>query len=895
MRHTRFRFALAGLLFACAAGAQDKLPKAKDFDAPPPAPGAKGELRRALTGRTPEQQLAVLEHLAAQWDAHKGTCAAARLAFAARVAELSDAEGRLAETAPPAAFAGPVRAPADLDAATAAATARAEFFAPRVKELEALATRAAEAGALRADVARAGDAAATHLELVRFARDLAKLPADKLPALTKPAGLQEAEALIEAFRKETATRAAALYALARAMEAQLAGARSALAAETAARAELKATREATLAALAFEASLKEMAAGPLADELGRARAALAEKRGALAGDAADYAKAASAAAEARARRAAVADPQVPLGQNDLPGAYAFLTAQLRAGDDRAERGTALVAALDEQEKRGLAYAATLTDARRAATRLAASASELGARAGRGELKPDQVPGAFARAAAEVAEASEFAASAAALQKGLADLRAEREALRKPDPESEAARALTAAARAKVAERLELQAEAQRFASEHAVEPKGRAPAEQKRVERRAAEFRARDRDPAEPLLELDRSPLAADRAALLDAYYLELADLAERQDALAAQQERLAKLAELPRKEADDLAKLRAVLDKRPGPWDAWLAARLAPSGLAAEASAYLDERARLDAVAAARAGRVAALTGNAPTANSVEHARLPATGGALGDARRELNEARARGLAVLGIKLAAVFAGALLASVLLARALKRALRGANPSPVLGPVRRAVRWLVWFSALAVALNVLGFDVTAGVVGAAIGLLALALAARSVIADALAAVAICADGRFQVGDVVRLSGGEPARVVSLTWRSTALKNASGLTVSVPNRKITEAPIENLSRGAETYDALTVTVSTDKDAGKVIGVIRGALAQCKGLASEPSVSVLNYAHKGPVKVVTYRFSWYLKDFDTRNKTRDEVFARIALGLASEDMNGIEVSLT
>ena len=114
------------------------------------------------------------------------------------------------------------------------------------------------------------------------------------------------------------------------------------------------------------------------------------------------------------------------------------------------------------------------------------------------------------------------------------------------------------------------------------------------------------------------------------------------------------------------------------------------------------------------------------------------------------------------------------------------------------------------------------------------------------------------------------------------------------VSVPTRKVTEATVENLSRGAETYDSLAVTISTDKDAGKVINVIRGAMAQCKNVSPDHGVSVVSYNHKGPVKVVQYRFWWFLKDYEQRNKTRDEVFARIAVGLAHEDMTGIEIAL-
>ena len=230
---------------------------------------------------------------------------------------------------------------------------------------------------------------------------------------------------------------------------------------------------------------------------------------------------------------------------------------------------------------------------------------------------------------------------------------------------------------------------------------------------------------------------------------------------------------------------------------------------------------------------------------------------------------------------------------------LRRAIRGGtdaagNSSPALSALRRVLKFGVWIAAIALILSVFGYDVTALVVALAIGVLAVALAARPMIADVLGSVVIFAERRFQVGDVVRLGTDEPARVVGLTWRSTALKNSSGLVSSVPNRKVTELTVENLSRGTETYDSLLVTISTDKDAGKVIVVIRGALAQCKNLSADQGVTVLRFTQKGHVKVVEYRFWWFLKDYDQRNKTRDEVFARIAVGLANEDMTGIEITL-
>jgi small-conductance mechanosensitive channel len=329
---------------------------------------------------------------------------------------------------------------------------------------------------------------------------------------------------------------------------------------------------------------------------------------------------------------------------------------------------------------------------------------------------------------------------------------------------------------------------------------------------------------------------------------------------------------------------------------DDWLAGLLAPTGLKAERDQYHDELARLAVVGAANARRVQTLTGNAPEPNQT---RLPATGGEIGAARAELFEARVHGLALTGIKLGSVLVAALILPVIVMRVLRRAIRGGadeagNPSPVLSALRKVLKVVVWAAALAVVLSVLGFDVTALVVALAIGALAVAVAARPMTADVLGSLAVFADRRFKVGDVVRLGGADPARVVGLTWRSTALRNTNGLVVSVPNRQVTEETVENLSRGTDTYDAFAVTITTDKDAGRVIGVIRAAIAQCKSLAPDHGVTVVSYTQRGPVKVVQYRFWWFLKEYETRNKTRDEVFARIAIGLTQEDMTGIELTL-
>src|SRR5205085_2578027 len=132
----------------------------------------------------------------------------------------------------------------------------------------------------------------------------------------------------------------------------------------------------------------------------------------------------------------------------------------------------------------------------------------------------------------------------------------------------------------------------------------------------------------------------------------------------------------------------------------------------------------------------------------------------------------------------------------------------------------------------------------------------------------------------------LGDGDPAKVIGLSWRSIQLRNADGLVVNVPNRTVTEQAVQNLTRAGHTYDSLDVTVTTQRELSRVLGVIRLALEECTSLTADHGVSVQQFTHKGETKVARYRFWWFVKDYEGRNRTRDEVFTRISGSLAEED---------
>lgn len=311
----------------------------------------------------------------------------------------------------------------------------------------------------------------------------------------------------------------------------------------------------------------------------------------------------------------------------------------------------------------------------------------------------------------------------------------------------------------------------------------------------------------------------------------------------------------------------------------------------------YQDELAAIVATAGANDRRVFTLTGVEPPEPGKLTAERPraAAGGEIGKTRLELTHVRTRGVQSIAIKIGVILLVTLLLPRVIMWVLRRAMGGnGDAGLVLSALRAFVKAAVWVAAFAMMLSVLGFDVTAIIAGLGIGGLAIGLAAQPMIADVIGAVVIFGERRFKIGDVIRLGNDEPARVVGLTWRSTQLKNGEGLVVNVPNRKVTEGAVQSLTKGGRTYDSISVAVTTQKDVATVLGVIRKAMEECKNLDADHGVSVKEFNHKGETKAVKYRFWWFLRDYETRHKTRDEVFTRISASLAHEDMAGTEVTL-
>lgn len=332
--------------------------------------------------------------------------------------------------------------------------------------------------------------------------------------------------------------------------------------------------------------------------------------------------------------------------------------------------------------------------------------------------------------------------------------------------------------------------------------------------------------------------------------------------------------------------------------WQSVLVARLTPIVGKSSGGVIEAELALVNTLSAANQRRIATLTGTTPAEpGKAIPSPTPVVGGEIASTRADLFEVRLTGIKSLALKIGLVLLAAFLFPWLLLTII-RFVRGGTQADksdlVYSALRTFLRVGAWIVALVVILSLLGVDVTAILAGLGIGGLAIGLAAQPMIADIIAAIVIFIERRLKIGDVIRIDDWEPARVVSLSWRLTQVRQSDGVILNIPNRKLTKVSFQNLTSQGRTYDSMTVTITTPGDVNPVLKVIRQAAAECKDIAPEANHVLHEFTQTPESKVVRYTLSWYLPDYHLRNHVRDEVFTRISKRLAEEEWKATEINM-
>ncbi|MDR2120119.1 MAG: mechanosensitive ion channel family protein [Tannerella sp.] len=133
-------------------------------------------------------------------------------------------------------------------------------------------------------------------------------------------------------------------------------------------------------------------------------------------------------------------------------------------------------------------------------------------------------------------------------------------------------------------------------------------------------------------------------------------------------------------------------------------------------------------------------------------------------------------------------------------------------------IKRCLNVIVWLIGIVMALNNAGVKVSTLLGTLGIGGLAFALAAQDTIKNIFGGITIFIDRTFKIGDIINVNGVE-GTVEDIGIRSTRIRTYDRQIVIIPNYKLTDALITNISREHARRVVATLGLTYDTDYNKM----------------------------------------------------------------------------
>ena len=113
-------------------------------------------------------------------------------------------------------------------------------------------------------------------------------------------------------------------------------------------------------------------------------------------------------------------------------------------------------------------------------------------------------------------------------------------------------------------------------------------------------------------------------------------------------------------------------------------------------------------------------------------------------------------------------------------------------------IRRFLIAVVFAIGGLLILDNIGVELSPLLAGLGLGGLAVALAIQPTLSNLIASAFMVADGSLAVGEFIEVQGGPSGTVVDVGWRSTKIRTATDNMVVIPNSKLADSIITNLSQ-------------------------------------------------------------------------------------------------
>lgn len=189
-------------------------------------------------------------------------------------------------------------------------------------------------------------------------------------------------------------------------------------------------------------------------------------------------------------------------------------------------------------------------------------------------------------------------------------------------------------------------------------------------------------------------------------------------------------------------------------------------------------------------------------------------------------------------------------------------------------IKRTILVIVWIIGIVIALSNIGINISALLGTLGIGGIAFALAAQDTVKNIFGAFTIFTDKPFTIGDTVNVNGFE-GTVVDVGARSTKILGYDKRIITVPNYKITDASIVNIS--SEPMRRVTVKLgltydTTPEKMKEALDILRKIPQKVKDVSTTPSDIIANFTDYGDSALVITYFYYIKKGSDILKVTSD-----------------------
>jgi len=191
-------------------------------------------------------------------------------------------------------------------------------------------------------------------------------------------------------------------------------------------------------------------------------------------------------------------------------------------------------------------------------------------------------------------------------------------------------------------------------------------------------------------------------------------------------------------------------------------------------------------------------------------------------------------------------------------------------------VRKAIKLTIGLVSAVWVIQLLGYNVSTILAGLGIGGLAVALALQDILANFFGSVAIFADRPFLVGDWIKIDGVVEGIVEQVGFRSTRIRTWPATLVSIPNKTLASATIDNWSRMPKRRVVQTVGVTYETTAEQMeqaVAGIRGIIENDPGVHKEFIVVRFTDFGDSSLNITVYYFTVAL-DYATHNETKERI---------------------